>query len=94
MSNILFFFFQTLHVDFAEFLQHFDFQAVNLCGDNEVTMTLEVLNFVNTHRMKLGYNWDEFSSSQQFKRGDIVRFKFELINETTVSRRCHVYKPY
>jgi hypothetical protein len=44
--------------------------------------------------MKLGYNWDEFASSQQFKRGDIVRFKFELINETTVSRRCHVYKPY
>jgi hypothetical protein len=95
LSNILFFLYiQALHVDFAKFLQHFNFKAVNLCGDNGVTMTLAVLNFADTHRMKLGYNWDEFASSQQFKRGDIVRFKFELINETTVSRRCHVYKPY
>jgi hypothetical protein len=94
LSNTLFFFFQALHVDFVEFLQHFDSQSVNLCGDNGVTMTFGVLNFADTHRLKLGYIWDEFSSSQQFKRGGIIRFKFELINETTVSRQCHVYKPY
>jgi hypothetical protein len=90
----LFLFFQALHVDFAEFLRRCDFETIDLCGDNGVTMTLAVLNLGDTHRTKLGYNWDEFSSSQEFKRGDFVRFKFEVINEMKVSHRCHVYKPY
>jgi hypothetical protein len=45
-------------------------------------------------RTKLAYNWDEFSKSQEFKEGDFVRFKFELLDEITASPRCHVFKPY
>jgi hypothetical protein len=43
-------------------------------------------------RTKLAYNWGEFSKSQQFKEGDLVTFKFELIDEFTASPRCHVFK--
>jgi hypothetical protein len=55
-------------------------------------MTLCILNLGDMLRTKLAYNWGEFSKSQQFKEGDLVTFKFELIDEFTASPRCHVYK--
>jgi hypothetical protein len=41
--------------------------------------------------MKLGYFWDEFCVSQNFKAGDLLEFKFEK-NEKSVSKRVHVFK--
>ncbi|KAK2360331.1 hypothetical protein QL285_011009 [Trifolium repens] len=81
-----------LDSDFAQFLRSYNLEYINLCGDNGMTMTLCVLNLGDMLRTKLAYNWGEFSKSQQFKEGDLVTFKFELIDEFTASPRCHVYK--
>jgi hypothetical protein len=86
-----FFYFQKLQLDFATFLQNCGFTSVYLCGDNGQKWEFGVLNPGDLHRMKLGYGWDEFCVSQNFKAGDLLEFKFEK-NEKSVSKRVHVFK--
>ncbi|KAK2414408.1 hypothetical protein QL285_037001 [Trifolium repens] len=74
-----------LQLDFAEFLHQFLHEGIVLCGFNGVSRRIGVFNFAD---------WEEFSKNQNFKAGDLIRFKFEKKNETTVSNRCHVFRIY
>jgi hypothetical protein len=76
---------------FAEFLNNGGVGYLLLCGDNGHRTTIGVLNSPTLEKMKLGYKWAEFCISQNFKIGDMIRFKFNVYGRR-VSRRCHVYK--
>ncbi|GAU12581.1 hypothetical protein TSUD_131910 [Trifolium subterraneum] len=81
-----------LPMDFASFLQKFDY--ITLCGRNGMTMPIGVYRKNDLHRIRLGPNWDNFSMSQQFKAGDEIRFKFEVKDDGSICNRCHVFKVY
>jgi hypothetical protein len=59
---------QPLQLDFAEFLHQFLHEGIVLCGFNGVSRRIGVFNFAD---------WEEFSKNQNFKAGDLIRFKFE-----------------
>jgi hypothetical protein len=78
-------------MEFASFLNKYAVEWVYFCGDNQEKWSMVVLNLGCAQKMKFGYHWDEFCQSQQFKSGDMIRFKFKISNHH-VKKRCHVYQ--
>ncbi|KAL5079623.1 hypothetical protein RYX36_008044 [Vicia faba] len=81
--------YQKLHPKFARVLRCQDYEVVTLCSDNGRTQMLLVLNIEDSHRTKLGYEWDEFCKSNLFRGGDRIRFRLDVRD---ANKTCHVYK--
>ncbi|XP_058748784.1 uncharacterized protein LOC131621751 [Vicia villosa] len=77
-----------LHEDFALFLGDYGYEFIVLCGDNGKNKTMSPLNLSDPRRTKLGYGWDNFCKSNNFKCGDRIRFRLEV---TSVAKICYVY---
>ena len=79
-------------MDFAEVLRDYDYEDLILCGDNGKMKMMQLFHVGDTHKTKLGYEWDEFCKDNNFKAGDTIQFRFDV---TLLNKICYVYKcPY
>ncbi|XP_058758398.1 uncharacterized protein LOC131631641 [Vicia villosa] len=75
--------------EFATVLKDNGYEDVVLCGDNGKNKLMSPLKIEDPRRTKLGYGWDEFCRSNNFKCGDRIRFRLDV---TSLDKTCYVYK--
>ncbi|KAL5076365.1 hypothetical protein RYX36_015349 [Vicia faba] len=59
-----------LQEDFATILRDNVYGDIVLCGDNGKTKFMSLFKLADPDHTKLGYGWDEFCKSNNFKDGD------------------------
>ncbi|XP_058765853.1 uncharacterized protein LOC131639367 [Vicia villosa] len=77
-----------LQEDFAIFLRDHAYEYIVLCGDNGKNKFMSTLKIEDPRRCKIGYGWDEFCKSNNFKCGDRIRFRLDV---TSPDKTCYVY---
>ncbi|WJX33272.1 laccase [Trifolium repens] len=76
-----------LPVSFANFLKTNLLYNLTLCTDDGSKENFEVINIADAS--SLGHTWRDFCTSNSFKQGHTVRFKFLLAE---MDGKCQVYK--
>ncbi|XP_058751249.1 uncharacterized protein LOC131624318 [Vicia villosa] len=77
-----------LQEDFATFLRDNAYEYIVLCGDNGKNKFMSTLKIEDPRRTKIGYGWDDFCKSNNFKCGDRIRFRLDV---TSLDKTCYVY---
>ena len=65
------------------------FYYLIICIDGGVHWFFEVFSEDNPSKLRLGFPWKEFCSSNGFNARDTIHFKFSMNN---LYKRCHVFK--
>ncbi|XP_058784055.1 uncharacterized protein LOC131658820 [Vicia villosa] len=80
--------FVKLQENFATFLRDHAYEYIVLCGDNGKNKFMSTLKIEDPRRTKIGYGWNDFCKSNNFKCGDRIRFRLDV---TSLDKTCYVY---
>jgi hypothetical protein len=81
---------QILSSAFGEFLIRNQHKFLIVCGDEQKEDFVTVVHKENPFTTRLGLGWNLVCTSNKFKKGDTIRFKFNLNDP---HKKCHVFKP-